>query len=100
MNLVKVKLDGDLRIMEVPAPPQFSSLEKAVAEAYALNELGGITFTYNDSDGDQVQFFGSLNNPVHAVLMSSEQEGRNGLPHLSISVCYMDMMFGSCPPTT
>lgn len=74
--LVKVKLDGDLRIMEVPAPPRFSSLEKAVAEAYGLNEVAGMTFTYKDSDGDQVKFFGSLNNPLHAVLMSrNRREG-------------------------
>lgn len=55
-HLVKIKLDGDLRIMEIPSPPRFDGLVKAVTEAYSIpagNETG-LTFTYKDSDGDEV----------------------------------------------
>lgn len=55
-HLVKIKLDGDLRIMEIPTPPSFDGLVKAVAEAYAVpsgNEKR-FSFTYKDSDGDEV----------------------------------------------
>eukprot|EP00904_Undaria_pinnatifida_P014174 jgi/Undpi1/9888/HiC_scaffold_28.g12342.m1 len=57
-HLVKIKLDGDLRIMEIPTPPSFDGLVKAVAEAYAVpsgNEKR-FSFTYKDSDGDEVRF--------------------------------------------
>lgn len=56
-HLVKIKLDGDLRIMEIPTPPSFDGLVKAVVEAYAVpagNEKRFV-FTYNDSDGDEVR---------------------------------------------
>lgn len=56
-HLVKIKLDGDLRIMEIPTPPSFDGLVKAVAEAYAVpagNEKR-FAFTYRDADGDEVR---------------------------------------------
>lgn len=54
VNLVKVKLEGHLRIMQIPAPPRFDALVEAVKHAYGMAEAAGITFTYNDADGDQV----------------------------------------------
>lgn len=53
-HLLKTKLDNDLRMMEIPFPPLFDTLVKAVAEAYGLSETAGLTFTYQDVDGDQV----------------------------------------------
>ena len=56
-HLVKIKLDGDLRIMEIPAPPRFGGLVKAVMEAYAVpsGREKELTFTYRDNDGDEVR---------------------------------------------
>lgn len=56
-HLVKIKLDGNLRIMEIPSPPRFEGLVKAVAEAYAVpaGKEKALTFTYKDSDGDEVK---------------------------------------------
>ena len=56
-HLVKIKLDGDLRIMEIPAPPRFAGLVKAVMEAYAVpaGREKELTFTYRDNDGDEVR---------------------------------------------
>lgn len=56
-HLVKIKLDGDLRIMEIPSPPRFDGLVNAVMAAYAVptgNERE-LTFTYKDTDGDEVR---------------------------------------------
>lgn len=55
-HLVKIKLDGDLRIMEIPSPPSFGGLVNAVVEAYGVPAWGNkeLTFTYSDSDGDEV----------------------------------------------
>lgn len=56
-HLVKIKLDGDLRIMEIPSPPRFDGLVKAVMEAHAVpsgNEKD-LTFTYRDNEGDEVR---------------------------------------------
>lgn len=55
VHLVKIKLDGDLRIMEVSAPPRFDALVKATMEAYALHQPAELVYTYQDSDGDQVR---------------------------------------------
>lgn len=54
VHLVKVKLDGDLRIMEIPSPPLFDALVRATAEAYALQGTEGFIYTYQDADADQV----------------------------------------------
>lgn len=56
VHLVKIKLDGDLRIMEIASPPRFDALVKAVAEAYVIPSgcESQLTFTYKDSDGDEV----------------------------------------------
>lgn len=56
-HLVKIKLDGDLRIMEIPSPPRFDGLVKAVVEAYAVSSgrEKELTFTYRDNDGDEVR---------------------------------------------
>lgn len=45
-------------MLEIPSPPRFDELAKAVVEAYAIpnDKEGGLIFTYNDSDGDQVRF--------------------------------------------
>lgn len=53
---MKIKLDGDLRIMEIASPPRFDALVKAVAEAYVIpsRSESQLTFTYRDSDGDEV----------------------------------------------
>lgn len=53
-HLLKTKLDNDIRMMEIPSPPRFDALVKAVAEAYAQSETAGLTFTYQDVDGDKV----------------------------------------------
>lgn len=55
-HLVKIKLNGDLRIMEIPSPPFFAALVDAVSEAYALpaGNKEELTFTYKDADGDEV----------------------------------------------
>lgn len=53
-HLVKIKLDGDLRIMEISAPPRFDDLVKATVKAYTIMEPQGLIFTYTDDDGDQV----------------------------------------------
>eukprot|EP00903_Cladosiphon_okamuranus_P018051 g16612.t1 len=57
-HLVKIKLDGDLRIMEIPSPPRFDGLVKAVMEAYAVpsGRETELTYTYRDNDGDEVRF--------------------------------------------
>lgn len=56
-HLVKIKLDGDLRIMEIPSPPRFDGLVKAVMEAYTVpsGKETELTFTYRDNDGDEVR---------------------------------------------
>ena len=56
-HLVKIKLDGDLRIMEIASPPRFDGLVKAVMEAYAVRSgrERELTFTYRDNDGDEVR---------------------------------------------
>lgn len=56
-HLVKIKLDGDLRIMEIPSPPRFDGLVNAVMEAYAVpyGREKELTFTYRDNDGDEVR---------------------------------------------
>lgn len=56
LHLMKIKLDGDLRLLEIPAPPRFDALVKAVVEAYTLASAEGLAFTYTDADGDQVRF--------------------------------------------
>ena len=56
-HLVKIKLDdGDLRIMEIPTPPCFEGLMKAVAETFAVpsGQERALAFTYKDNDGDEV----------------------------------------------
>lgn len=53
-HLIKVKLNGDLRMLEISSPPRFEALLKAVAEAYGISDTKGLTFTYADADGDQV----------------------------------------------
>ncbi|CAN0305365.1 unnamed protein product [Ectocarpus sp. 8 AP-2014] len=57
-HLVKIKLDGDLRIMEIPSPPRFDELVKTVMEAYSLpaGVEKQLTFTYKDNEGDEVRF--------------------------------------------
>ena len=59
-HLLKIQLDGDLRIMEIPTPPSFAGLVKAVAEAYAVPDGNGKRFvlTYRDADGDEVRVGG------------------------------------------
>lgn len=56
-HLVKIKLDGDLRIMEIPSPPRFDELVKTVMEAYSMpaGVEKQLTFTYKDNDGDEVR---------------------------------------------
>ena len=56
-HLVKIKLEGDLRIVEIPSPPLFDALVKAAAQAYGLRpeDSNKLTFTYKDSDGDEVR---------------------------------------------
>lgn len=54
-HLVKVKLNGDLRMLEVPSPPRFDALVQATSTAYSLTEHAGMMFTYEDADGDQVR---------------------------------------------
>lgn len=56
-HLVKVKLNGDLRIMEIPSPPRFDGLVKGVMEAYSVpsGQEKELTFTYKDNDGDEVR---------------------------------------------
>lgn len=58
VHLVKIKLDGKLRIMELSSPPRFDGLVKAVVEAYSIPPRNGnesaLTFTYKDADGDEV----------------------------------------------
>lgn len=56
-HLVKIKLDGDLRIMEIPTPPRFDGLVNAVVAAYGVPAGGQkeLTFTYRDTDGDEVR---------------------------------------------
>ena len=57
-HLVKIKLDGDLRIVEISTPPSFDAFVEAVAEAYGLRSENNeeLTFTYQDSDGDEVSY--------------------------------------------
>lgn len=56
-NLVKVKLDQDLRMIEIPSPPRFDELVKIVAGAYGLAppKTKKLAFTYKDADGDEVR---------------------------------------------
>lgn len=56
-HLVKIKLGGDLRIMEIPSPPRFDELVMTVIEAYSLpaGVEKQLTFTYKDNDGDEVR---------------------------------------------
>lgn len=56
-HLVKIKLDGDLRIMEIPSPPRFEGLVSAVVAAYGVpaGSEKELTFTYRDTDGDEVR---------------------------------------------
>lgn len=67
-HLVKIKLDGDLRIIEIPSPPRFDGLVKAVMEAYAVpsRRQSELTFTYSDNDGDEVRRVGSVTPVSHA----------------------------------
>lgn len=66
---MKIKLDQDLRIMEIASPPRFDALVKAVAEAYVIpsSRESQLTFTYKDSDGDEVCSLCCTTTVVHIV---------------------------------
>lgn len=56
-TLVKIKFDEDLRIIEIPSSPCFDEFVRTVAEAYGLThqKTKKLTFTYMDTDGDEVR---------------------------------------------
>lgn len=55
-NLVKIKFDKDLRIIEIPSSPCFDEFVRTVGEAYGLahQKTKKLIFTYKDIDGDEV----------------------------------------------
>lgn len=68
-HLVKIKLNGDLRIIEIPTPPRFDALVSAVVAAYGVPAGSELTFTYMDTDGDEVR-------PERSYRQSRTRQGR------------------------
>lgn len=66
-HLIKIDLDGHLRMMEI-LEPRFDALVEAISEAYRISETAGLTFMYVDVDNDKVRMRGEDNLLAYLIL--------------------------------
>lgn len=78
-HLIRAEIDGERRLVRIPPPPRFSGLVKAIKEAYAIPDAGGFSCTYEDTDGDQVGEYLSLENLISMPLRDLVLDSRRAL---------------------